>query len=344
MNPSNLLSWSFANIWNESIAQPEKALYPRTHIWASELGGAYVDRWLKMKATPPTNPPNLRSKRKFEAGKLMEWVVALVLKRAGILRDTQTRAKYQYPALLEVTGYLDMQAGGQPDWSKVENGIYTLSLPESFLSTAHNIIAYFKKEYPQGLNEVVMEIKSCSAFMFEVYENYGIGKANHALQLFHYLKALNMKEGHLVYVCRDDLRLLEFGVYNPSPIEDRYKEDIATMTEYIKTDTQPPLEKEIVFNEESFKFNTNWKVEYSGYLTMLYGYTLPLDYQTKYKGIVNKANRVFGRCVASKKMTVLNLQIIEEIEQLFPDFQVWVKKAQSKGIKIETEETEIEET
>ena len=65
------LNWSFSKIWNDSLEnREEKPLTPRENVWASEIGGAYLDRYLKMKAVPMTNPPNPRSLRKFEAGNL----------------------------------------------------------------------------------------------------------------------------------------------------------------------------------------------------------------------------------------------------------------------------------
>lgn len=338
----NNLSWSFSNIWNQSLEQgkPERLLEPRQHIWASEMGGAYLDRYLKMKGIPLTNPPNPRSMRKFEAGNMMEWLVMIVLKRAGILIDVQQWIAYQYPELLKVTGKLDCFAGGKPDWSKSLKEIHQLGLPEFFGRATNAIIAYFQKEYPAGLKEIVLEVKSCSNFMFERYEKYGLDAAkNHAMQTFHYLKSKGLPEAHIVYICKDDLRMLEIGVMNPSPVEDMYKSDIEIMTGYINSDIQPEKEKEIIFNEDTCKFSQNWKVGYSGYLKHLYGYENQMQYEEKYKKTISKWNRTLGRCSENKQMTHLNIATIKEIKKVFSDFDQIVEKAKQSGIKEDVEES-----
>src|SRR5258708_20285530 len=101
-NPSH---WGLATAWNASLIDTEeRELKVRDNLWASELGKAPIDVWLKMHGTKPTNPPNARSLRKFEAGNVFEWIVSLILKRAGILRESQKWSSFQYPGLLKVTG------------------------------------------------------------------------------------------------------------------------------------------------------------------------------------------------------------------------------------------------
>jgi hypothetical protein len=62
--------------------------------------------------------------------------------------------------------------------------------------------------------------------MFDHYASRGGAGENHQIQLFHYLKSTGLEEGHIVYICRDDYRLAEYGVFNPSPLEARYKKRI----------------------------------------------------------------------------------------------------------------------
>lgn len=340
------LKWSFYQVWNESLEnRSERKLALRNHIWAGELGGSFIDRYLKMKATPYTNPPNPRSLRKFEAGNMMEWVVGSVLKRAGILiplpplpnGKPANWLSFQYPDLLEVTGRLDFFAGGKPDWSKAKQEVESLGLPEFFARGTNAIIDHFSTTYPNGLAEVILEVKSCSSFMFERYEKLGVDK-RHSLQLFHYLKAKNLPEGHVVYISKDDLRMLEFGVFNPSPTEEIYKKDIEDMTHFIKNSKEPEKEKEILFDRESGKFNSNWKVAYSVYLTKLYGYKDQLEFDTKFRPMVSQWNRVLGRCVKGDNMTPANLEIIEAIKKTFPNFDEYVQIAKEKGVVPEEEE------
>jgi hypothetical protein len=95
-NNNQPLTWSFFNLWNKALeTRADRPLVKREKMWASELGGAYVDRYLKMKAVPPSNPPNPRSLRKFEAGNIWEYIAEYVLKRSGILIDNSGEIIFQ---------------------------------------------------------------------------------------------------------------------------------------------------------------------------------------------------------------------------------------------------------
>jgi len=306
------MNWTFSDVWNQSLdTHKDKAIKPRDYIWASELGGSFVDRFLRMKGVAPTNLPNIRSRRKFEAGNIWESIVGYVLLRAGILQKGQEHLAYQYPGMLKVTGKLDFIAGGKPDYEKSLALIDSeLSwLPEFISATAKGLVEKIKDQYPDGLKDIVLEIKSSSSFMFEVLERRG-AQPQHELQIFHYLKSKDMDEGHIVYVCKDDARLIETMVLNPSEVEDAYKEDIATLTGYYNADQQPPLETPLVF---SGKFSANWKIAYSKYLTMLYGFKDQKEFDDKYKSTAERWNRVLARAIDGKDMTKNNMAAIQEI-------------------------------
>jgi len=313
------LSWSFYQIWNESIEQgrPQRVLEPRNKIWASELGGAFIDRFLKMKGVAPSNPPNPRSLRKFEAGNIWEAIIGFVLMRAGILQNKQEYLTYQYEGSFPVNGKLDYIAGGKPDYDKA---VFTIVqefdwLPEFISRAMQNIVEKLKGQFPNGLPEIILEVKSCSSYMFEQYEAKQTGSRQHKLQAFHYLKAKPMKEAHIVYISKDDARLLEVGVFNPSSIEQEYQEDIQKITNYLTKDEQPPLEKPIVFDIDTGRFIANWKVGYSNYLTMIYHIENQMVFDNLYKPKATKWNRVLGRIKADKNLTQNNIQAIKEIEK-----------------------------
>ena len=324
------MNWTFYNIWNESLeSRKERELKPRQKIWASELGSSYIDRYLKMKAVKPTNPPNARSLRKFEAGNIWETIVGYVLSRAGILIANQSWLSYQYEGQFPVTGKLDFVAGGKPDFNKAQ---FVLSqefgwLPEFVTKATLNIVNHLSEKHPNGLPQNILEIKSCSAYMFELYEKRGVGSHNHKLQLFHYLKAKQMKEGHIVYICKDDARMLEIPVINPSNVEKDYKQSIVDITYFVSENVQPPKEKYIIFDDEFGKFSANWKVAYSNYLTKLYGFKNQLEFDTKYKPIVNKWNRVLERMKTNKPMTDNNKEAITEIAKMGFNWEEIVNRA-----------------
>lgn len=330
----NAMKWSFGKIWNDTLEENrERKMEPRERIWASEIGGSFVDRYLKMTGVQPTNPPNARSLRKFEAGRIWECIVGYVLSRAGILISFQKWVKFEYPGLLPVTGKLDYIAGGNPDYDKAANTINNEFnwLPEFVTKATLNIVNKLKEQYPNGLTEVTLEIKSCSAFMFELYERNGTGSPQHKCQDFHYLKAENRDEGHIVYISRDDARILEIPVFNPSVVENLYKTDIQTITNYLKNNEQPPNEKFIVYDADLKKFSANWKVAYSQYLTMLYNFRDQAEFDETYKPVAERWNRVLGRVARGEKMTDKNKAALEEMAQEGFDVQQIISEVTKNG-------------
>lgn len=312
MEQSN--QWGFERVWNDSLMRTEeRPVTPRDYLWASELGKAPIDLFLRLKGVIPTNPPNPRSMRKFEAGNVFEWIVSLVLKRAGILKEAQHRGEFTYPGLLRVSGKGDFVAGGKPDIEKFKAEMDSLELPEVFTRAGEAVMKYLAESYPNGLEDMPLEIKSVSAFMYEGLEKRRTGSKNHRMQLFHSLKSHGWKRGNLVYICRDDLRMLEIPVLNSSKFEDEYKKELEIISDYVKRDVQPEKEDLIFFDEDLGKFVRNWNVAYSGYLTMLYGFQTQAEYDDKYMPVCARWNRVLGRIKKQEKMTPKNLIVLDEM-------------------------------
>jgi ferritin len=83
------------------------------------------------------------------------------------------------------------------------------------------------------------------------------------------------------------------------------------------------MEEKIVM--EDGRFRKNFNIEYSNYLTLLYGYEEPRDYSDEVSKTIAKWNRVIARYKAnaldpSKKITDLNKSAREEIEMSGHDF------------------------
>lgn len=340
------LAWEFSSLWNQSlVVRQERAYEPRQHVWASEIGGAMVDRFLRMSGVKPTNPPNARSLRKFQAADIFEWVVNFVLKRAGVLIASQEHVSFQYPGLLEVTGKLDHLAGGQPDWDKARAEMLGIGFPPIIENASLAIVEQLSKKFgAEPLETIILETKSLGTSIFDRYETLKKAAPHHRGQLFHYLKAKNMREGHVVYVCRDDCRLVEIGVFNPSDAEDDYRRDIEKITGYITAKERPPKAPEILFDDLTFRFRSNWQVEYSQYLTLLYGYDEPIAFRDKWKSSVASWNRVFKRCVTGANMTTKNELAITAAKMHFANWDDHIDRAKEAAKKnpelIETEDTE----
>jgi hypothetical protein len=335
-------NWGFSKIWNESLLEKqERPMKKRDNLWASELGKSPIDIWLKLRATPMTNPPNSRSLRKFEAGNVFEWIVSLILKRAGILKSSQHWSEFQYPGLLRVSGKADFIAGGKVDERMFHSELQGLELPDVFMRAGERIVNYLSETYPDGLDEMPLEIKSVSSFMFEAMERTQRASRIHRLQAFHYLKSENRPKANLVYICRDDLRMMEFPILNPSPVEDEYRAAIEGISKYHLDDVRPPLELPITFDEDIAKFAKNFNVAYSGYLTMLYGFKDQKEFDDIFQPKVASWNRVMARVKKGDKMTEKNKLVLEDIGKSGFDVEKITKSFVSSGEDEEVPETKV---
>lgn len=329
---------NFAGIWNASMeASTARKAEPRNYCYASEIGQSFVTRWLRMKGVEPTNPPNSRSRRKFTAGSTLEWIVELVLRRAGLLIETQQHTIDQIPGCLPTTGRLDFIFGGVPKLDEAMSAIESLNLPEQMYIASKDIVEYFTKTLNgASIQPKILEVKSLSSNMFSVVQRTGKGLYHHDCQAWHYSKCLNLP-AELAYIDRECLLIEEFEVTDS--VNPMYEKDIRQMTEYFNSTERPPLDPEVFFDTELMKFSKQFMVEYSPFLTMLYGYLTPEDYRAKWDKTIASYNRTFKRCVSNANLTKLNLSVIDEAKKLFPAWDEYVDLAKSKGITTE-EETE----
>jgi len=371
----NLITkWTLAGIWNESLNNRfDRPIQPRNYIYASEIGGSFCDRYLKMYGVPFSNAPTNRSKRKFTAGECWEWILGMVLIAANVFKKKQVQVNYQIKDLLPVHGRIDFIVGGAFDYDKAMDTISTmnktlslinLDVPLFFLDAAEKFVKNYKGKI---LEEVIYECKSVSSYMIEKVINSG-PMPHHVCQNFHYIYGnnLNIRKGKIGYICKDDCIMQEFDISINEEIKDIYIKDIKQMTEYYnrgfdKKDPLkflPPKEPEVLFDDTLFRFTKNWKVEYSNYLTLLYGYQSPQHYgMWKWESKISAWNNAFKRYVlagmeipyknkngeiVTRKINITdnNKEKREEAIKYFPDWDKMVEKARKAGAFLKQEETD----
>lgn len=315
MNPQTI-EWGISQLWNKSLEEKyERPIAPRAKIWASELGKQDLDVYLKMKGVEPSNPFDARSKRKFEAGNVYEWIIMLLLKKWGIYKESQKWIGNSEFGL-EVSGKLDFLAGGVPKYEEAKKELERLELPDVFTRATNVILDYFQSKYPQGLQDQGIEVKSTSSFGIEKVYATEKALAGHDLQAFHY--AYNIKVPFLIlYISKDDLRLAEIPILpTDEKLLQSYKEKISRIAEYYKQDKEPPKEPAIVFEKETERFSKNFNVAYSAYLTRNYGFKDQAEFDDKYDSITERFNRVIGRIRDKKEMTDNNKAAISEMSEM----------------------------
>lgn len=355
MKDDNTMSWSFFGIANLAATdRPVREIKPRDYLWATDLDKAPIDVYHALLGTVPTNPPNDRSMRKFHAGDIWEFYAYLVLYFAGILKSSQDRLTHQYPGLLMVSGRQDFIAGGVGDWTKAREAIRLFPMTDPIKEYFTRLVDLFEKEFgTKELNEIVIECKSVGSFMFPRYEATQKPSKGHSKQIFHYLISQQRNEGHVTYISKDDSLMLEFPVWlSDKNVEADYKASIELLTNYYNNKIEPPKEELIVFQEDTGSFSKNWRVEYSNYLTMFYGFETPRDYSDAVKGDVSLFNRSLKRAVMVDmgkttptgkpiQLTKNNLDGLEKLKAFFPDYNKYfaiAKDFANKGVLDEDDE------
>lgn len=329
-------TWSVRHAWNAAILGKEREIKPRDYLYASEIGIADIDIILRLKGTKPSNPPDDRANRKFFAGNLFEDVLFLALLRCGVILESQKKGEYQYDGLLRVSGRCDMICGGEINVDKCESEIRNMKLTEHMENISLSVLYALASEYgSMTLKPILVECKSSSLTMFNKYAKSDAPSDSHVMQVFHYLKSFHMDEGRIVYICKDDCRMIEFPVFNPlggeSDVEIKYRTEIKRLTDLYQSNELPDKESEIIF--ENGKFSKNWRIEYSNYLTMIYGYKAGYEYAEKTRSICDRWNRIIKRIKEGKELTKDNKAGISEIKSMFPDFESFIEKAEIEEIE-----------
>jgi len=286
-------TWNLTDIWNQQLifGKKDRPFVKRDRIWASELGKSVYERWLKMNAIEPDFDFDERTLRKFEAGNFFERIVGFVLMSAGILiYDNKWYGIPDDAEHLKVSVKPDFIAGGKPDWNRVKNDINSnllFQLMPGLGRIAEKLVEYFSEKYPDGLDNLVYEIKSVNSQVFWAKKDY-LQEAypHHQLQCFAELKATNLPNGKILYISKDDLTTAEFNLtLDNKELNELYEKDVREMTKYIRDGIEPPKPENIVFDKRGkIKFQkdkkpyviigcyvANWEVEWSNYITKITG-------------------------------------------------------------------------
>ena len=95
------------------------------------------------------------------------------------------------------------------------------------------------------------------------------------------------------YLSKGDAIMEESRVEYPNQeLENQYNKVLSDLRGYLDADQQPPKENLIIWEG---KFNKNLDVEYSNYLTLLYGFETPEAYRNSVSGKIASWNRVLKR-------------------------------------------------
>lgn len=280
-----------SHLWNDSLILEDRPAKAREYGWASELSKSLIDRYLAMRGVEPSNRPNARSRRKFFAGNIWEFVAGLVIAQLGLMAEQQ-QVVWVEDCAIPIKGKLDYLVQGIPNYSAARDTLNKLPLQKEIIDRFLKTIDLFEQTYGyEEIQPMVHEIKSCSEFVIDKITGGGC-IVGHDRQIYHYLRGLKMPTGHIDYISKNDSLMAERIITQSEDIKIQYESDLSKLKTYIDANEQPPKEPLILFEE---KFTKNFNVEYSNYITDIYGFKEPSDYSDLVKGKIASFNRVLKR-------------------------------------------------
>lgn len=309
--------WSIEDIWNQAITQKQRPLKVRDYIYAGDIGKNFYERYLKMSATEPDKPFDDRVLRKFSAGLWFEDQIGYVFKTIGILKESQEPIEIPETLThLRISGRLDFVAGGVTDWNEAKQRVLDAKFPEFIETTSLGLISHFKDRYPNGLEDVVIEVKSVNSQVFWAKKDY-LNEAypHHVMQLYTYLKAKNIHKGIILYISKDDLTIKEMVVLRDDPeLEEKWLEDVEQMSYYWRKQIEPPKPQFVVFDKRkklTFQYKKekytiigcyteNWEVKWSNYFHQLTECKDEDEWLSQINPIISEKNAELKEAVKAK--------------------------------------------
>jgi CRISPR/Cas system-associated exonuclease Cas4 (RecB family) len=172
--------------------------------YISKLGGCLRGVFLERLGKESDEPFDNRTLRVFNAGNIFEdWVVNLLEQQKDVKLEKQTRVEDKE---LGVSGYVDA------------------------------IVEYQGEKRPYEIKS-----KHSRSFWYMVNKQEGPMR-HHEYQLWMYLKLLNISEGSLLYISKDDLTVAEFIVQLKNrKLEKEVMHNLKILNDCWKTKTLPPL-------------------------------------------------------------------------------------------------------
>jgi len=310
--------WSVMKFWNDLLGLTKR--YPpkvRDYISASDIGKNYWDRYQKMMGVEVTDPFDDRTLRIFSAGDEFHHLMKNVFKALGIFINSQDdpdeNGRNQWSIIpatsktLKVLGKYDVLVGGKVKVEQTRELCRKMGFSDFVERRTIKMAEFLAEKYPNGLPELLYEIKSTNSLAFWNKKDYlSSAYPHHLLQCYAYLKANKKPEGRILYISKDDLMTAEIPVYlNDPKLEKAFQEDIEKMSYYILNHIEPPKPPSIVFNEKKkLKFQAkkkryvingsyefNWEILRSQYFKKMTGCKTRQEWEEKHKIELSEKNK-----------------------------------------------------
>jgi hypothetical protein len=253
--------------------------HERAEIWASDIGKPFIDRYLAMKGQVYSNPIDGKTMMTFFLGRQVETGLIEMLNSCNLRFEAQDRITIQVPDCLPVVGRPDLilevkkwedvlESIDENIKNLIKDNLEDVDVQITKKEVLKQIVGKWKERYPNGLEKTPFEIKSINTNAFNYLSKSKDGFKNahphYQLQLYTYMIYYNLDAGRLVYVSKNDGKMVEVIVRRTPEMDKIWYDDVKKMSDYFNSNTLPPPEPFIVDGKE------NWKVGYSRYKDYLY--------------------------------------------------------------------------
>lgn len=226
-------TFSIQNLINQAIAEKQEQK-EKTSWWPTDCGKCLSGVYYSRLGAKPDSEFDERTLRVFSVGKVFEeWVSGLFFETVWAENhDPKGQVRVEIPEY-DLTGYIDLVV------------------------------------HVEG-RKIPYEFKTVHSRKFWYMTQRGQADDQHRMQLWWYLKFLNVPEGRLVYISKDDLAIQEYPVFlNDEELSKEAIGDIGKLM--VAWKTQVPPEPATLFvksfdkkkNKDVYKLN--WQADYCRY-------------------------------------------------------------------------------
>jgi len=263
----NLEKWTIQDLENEYLEEKFRRTQKPVDKWrGSDMGSCFRKRIYARQGVQPTETLDERTRRVLDTGDIFHWKYQNFLKRIGILVAKEieiVNKEYNY------IGHFDALVGGKPKVEKKHFEFIDKQTGEKkFNEKMYNWTIKRMKKIKE-LPLLLYDFKTQHSQSFYYLEKQGPQK-EHVYQVASYLTFIDKKkypvnQGRILYISKDDSRLLEFTVEFNKKMEQKIKDELKELQRYWDEKKLPDKLPDV--ENQSGKLSPNWRCRFCPYLT-----------------------------------------------------------------------------
>jgi hypothetical protein len=210
---------------------------PKDYWRVSDMGHCLRGRYYKRQGAKPTDPPDERTLRKFQAGNIFHWWL-------------QRQVRYAASEM---------------------SGVRVIGMEREVRNDKLHVVGHYDALVQIGRKKLLYDFKTVHSNAFHYREqNKSLTQKQHAMQLGLYLMLLHQEhpdltEARLLYISKDDLSVAETKVILTPALKREILRELKILNESWEKKKLPPTPPLIVKDSVKNKWVINWQAQYCPY-------------------------------------------------------------------------------